>query len=145
MSMKLKKDLQPDFVDAVNYSMKLVLTNDSSFAKNMTITDTLFTSLTDEVVSKGRLITSISSHVRRTIIEQIGKVETDVMKAQNWKAETASDKSKDAKKKRKSKSSKQSTPLDSNNFKLDIATDWAREISLSSYDSPEEEEVKPSK
>lgn len=99
--MKFNEDLRRDFVEAVKYAMRLLLTEFSSFTSNMTITDTFLTCFTDSLVSKGRIRTSIAAHVRRKVVEEIGKMKTDVMEAQQWKAETATDKLQDAKRKKK--------------------------------------------
>lgn len=48
-------------------------------------------------------MTSITDHVRRTAIEEICNMEKDIKVAQKWKLETALDKKKDVKQKRKSK------------------------------------------
>lgn len=49
-SVKLNEDLLSDFVAIFKYSMKLVLTEDPSFANKMKFTDTFFISVTDSVV-----------------------------------------------------------------------------------------------
>lgn len=66
----------------------------------MTTTDKLIVSFTDAVLSKGKIMKYISAHIRCEIIDEIGKMETEVMTAQHWKAETAPDKKKDPEQKR---------------------------------------------
>lgn len=72
----MNDDLGREFFDAVKYSMKFLFSKAPSFESKMTITDTIFASFTDEVVSKGTLMTSIAAHVRRTVFEEIVKTET---------------------------------------------------------------------
>lgn len=88
-SMDLNEDLRRDFVNAVKYSMKFVLTEDRSFGSKMKINDTFVTSFTDALVSKGKIMTFIVAQVRRTFIDEISKMEKEVMEAQQWKAEAA--------------------------------------------------------
>lgn len=56
------------------------------------------------------------------------------MAYQQWKAEKALEKSRDAKEKRKSKSTKNIPLVDSDDYKSDKDTEWSREISSSSDD-----------
>lgn len=74
----------------------------------MTIDDKLFTYATDAVVLKGSLMTSIADKVRRTVIKEICRIETETMDAQQWKVETATEKKEEFKQKRESKYTKYS-------------------------------------
>lgn len=86
-------------------------------------------------------MTSTGAHVHRTVANKISKMETYFMEVQQWNAETAPDKSKDAKQKRIFKSTNHIPPSSLGDSKADSDTDWDREISSSSDDSLEEEEA----
>lgn len=131
-SMHFNDDLRHDFVEAVKYAMKVLILDDQFIADQMTITDKFVKSVTDAVLSKGTLMTSIAAHVRRTLADEFGKLEMDVMAAQNWKAHAAEDTTRDAKEERKTKSTKYSPPDDSDGSKSDTDTDWAADSSTSS-------------
>lgn len=62
-SMQFNEELRRDFVEAVEYVMKFVLMEDTYFANKMKKNfDTLVTSVTNEVVSKREIMTSIAAH-----------------------------------------------------------------------------------
>lgn len=72
----MDEDLRLDLVEAVKYTIKLVLTEDPYFASKMKIKETFLTSFTDAVVSKGKIMTSIEAHFYRTFVDEIRNVET---------------------------------------------------------------------
>lgn len=91
---QLNEENRRDFLNAEKYVMTFFLTEDPSSESKIKITDKLLTSVTDSVVSKRTLKTSIAPQVRCTVVEEISNMEAEVISSQQWKAKTVLEKSK---------------------------------------------------